>query len=173
MTRGTCFAILLAALTLLAACAPAQPQAAPATAPPPGGAKPAKPQLTPAAPAAKPTAPTKPSEVSTAPPAQGANITLTAPTASARIASPVRVTGTARVFEGTVDLAVKDASGKVIGKATTPASAGAPEWGKFDAQVAFEAPGSEQQGSVEAFSRSARDGSVQDLVSVKVTLLPR
>lgn len=106
-------------------------------------------------------------------PVTSASITISAPQTGAAVGSPVHVSGIARVFEGQVEFAVRDATGKVIGKGTALASAGAPEWGNFEADVAYEPVKSDQEGVVEAFSRSARDGSVQDLVSVKVVLSPQ
>lgn len=161
-------AIFLATLLVLGGCATPPQTATPA---PATGAKPAKTLPTPTPQPARPAQVTPPPASPT--PATGANITFTAPVAGAKVTSPVRVSGRARVYEAHVELAVKDASGKVIGKGSALATAGAPEWGSFDGQITFEAPRSEQQGVVEAFSISARDGSVQDLVSVKVTLLPK
>jgi hypothetical protein len=93
-----------------------------------------------------------------------------APKAGQRVASPVRVSGSARVFEGTVVVRVKDAQGNVLSRRSALASEGAPGWGQFAVEVPFTV-GSEQPGTVEAYSPSPRDGSPMNLVTIHVTLV--
>lgn len=100
-------------------------------------------------------------------------IVVTAPIAGQMVRSPVHVSGTAQVFEGTVLIAVKDGSGKVVGKGFTTASAGAPRRGTFGADISFTQPITSQTGIVEVYAESAKDGSVRDLVAIKVTLAGR
>lgn len=88
------------------------------------------------------------------------------------VKAPVTVSGEARVFEATVELEVV-AEGKVLGRGFTTATKGAPEWGTFTAQVHFTAPRQEEVATVRVFSRSARDGSIQDLVEVPVRIQAR
>lgn len=104
---------------------------------------------------------------------QGPAITVAFPIAQQRIASPVRITGAARVFEGSVEAAVKDASGNTLGSGFTTASRGAPEWGSYDMELKFQQPSSDAAGKVEVFSRSARDGSIEVSVVVPVVLASR
>ena len=52
------------------------------------------------------------------------------------------------------------------------ASVGAPDRGTFSQEVSFPPPSGSQTGTIEAFSTSAADGSVQNLFSVPVTLTP-
>ena len=100
------------------------------------------------------------------------NITATTPQANAEVSSPVRVEGTASVFEATVSFAVRDAQGKEIGKGFTTASEGAPGTGKYTMSLAYTLTGQKQDGWVQVLSHSARDGSVQDLLEIPVVLLP-
>ncbi|MGD0765238.1 MAG: Gmad2 immunoglobulin-like domain-containing protein [Dehalococcoidia bacterium] len=98
-----------------------------------------------------------------------AAITVDEPQPNAAVNVPVTVKGTASVFEGTVQVAVKDASGKTLCQTFATASEGAPGRGSFQTQVFFPPPETEGGGTVEVFSESPKDGSVQDLVSVPVT----
>ncbi|MBI2863226.1 MAG: Gmad2 immunoglobulin-like domain-containing protein [Chloroflexi bacterium] len=100
-------------------------------------------------------------------------IVVAAPLAGQVVKSPVRVSGTAQVFEGTVSVAVKDGAGKVLGKGLATASAGAPSRGTFSADIAFTQPATSQAGTVEVYSESPKDGSVRDLVAIRVTLAGR
>lgn len=173
------YLILASALLLVAGCAsPQKPSANPAQAAPGATAtqiapSPTRVPATAARPASSsPTAAAIPSLAPTATvtPVASANVTISEPLVGAKISNPVKVKGTARVFEAHLQVQVKDASGKVIGKKTVVASIGAPEWGTFETDLPFEAPTKEQQGVIEAFDLSARDGTVQDLVSLKVVL---
>lgn len=80
--------------------------------------------------------------------------------------------GSARVFEGTVEIVVRNARGDQVGTGWTTASVGAPERGDYATNISFALAGGRQNGTVEAFSRSAKDGSVQHLASVPVVLVP-
>lgn len=80
-------------------------------------------------------------------------IVVTSPEPGAGVSSPVTVTGTASVFEGTVQLRVLDAAGEVVGSAFATATAGAPERGDFSADVEFTVDEA-QDGAVEAFSQN-------------------
>ncbi len=72
-----------------------------------------------------------------------------------------------------MSLAIRDAQGRILAQGTTLASVGAPQWGVFAADLSFEPPVSQQAGTVEVFTRSPRDGTVQDLVVIPVILLPK
>ena len=80
-------------------------------------------------------------------------IVVASPEPGASVSSPVTITGTASVFEGTVQLRVLDAGGEVIGRAFTTATAGAPEGGDFSGKVEFAVDGA-QDGAIEAFSQN-------------------
>jgi hypothetical protein len=100
----------------------------------------------------------------------GPAITVDKPQPGDTVTVPVTVSGMATVFEGTVNLAVKDANGQTLCETFTTASEGAPGSGSFQAQLFFPPPASPSNMTIEAFDVSAKDGSVQDLVSVPVTV---
>ncbi len=101
---------------------------------------------------------------------QAAAITVDEPQPGAKVNVPVTVKGTASVFEGTVQVAVKDAGGKTLCQTFATASEGAPGRGSFQARVFFPPPATASGGTVEVFSESPKDGSVEDLISVPVTI---
>ena len=69
------------------------------------------------------------------------------------MSSPVTVSGSASVFEGTVQIRILGADGAEVGRAFATATAGAPERGRFSADVEFDVEGAED-GAVEAFSQN-------------------
>lgn len=77
------------------------------------------------------------------------------------------------MFEGTVLIRIRDAQGTIIGKSFTTADAGAPARGKYSTEVSFTAPATAQNGTVEVYEESARDGSERNLISVPVRLQSR
>lgn len=106
------------------------------------------------------------------PPLDTPNMVINSPIPGAQIRSPVQVAGLARVFEGTVEIVIRDGQGKEIGRGIAAASAGAPQRGQFSLALLFSPPKAQEPGSIEAFSRNPRDGSVDNLVSVPVILMP-
>ncbi|MCL6647905.1 MAG: hypothetical protein K6U89_06190 [Chloroflexi bacterium] len=129
------------------------------------------PTATPAAVQRLATATPPPAVASPTPPApagQGA-IVITSPSPGATVRGPLRVTGTASVFEGTVHVRLRAASGQVIAQTTTTASVGAPGRGTFTVELTVRGSG---PATVEAYTLSPRDGSEQELVRVPVTLAP-
>lgn len=94
-------------------------------------------------------------------------IWVTTPVTGQVITSPVRLSGSARVFEATVSFRLRDNSGVVIAQGHTMASEGAPGRGDYDAQLAFTTSGP-GQGQVEVFETSARDGSDINKVIIPV-----
>lgn len=97
-------------------------------------------------------------------------IVVQEPQQGATIHSPVTVSGTASVYEGTVQIRVRDAAGNVIGTATTTATAGAPARGTFSTTVSFTQPAATQAGKIEVYENDAQDGSERNLVTIPVTL---
>ena len=98
-----------------------------------------------------------------------AAITVTEPKPGDWVNIPVRVKGTASVFEATVIIAVESADGsKTFCKTFATASEGAPGRGSFEAQITFPPPSFEAptDARVQVYSQSAEDGSAQNLVSV-------
>jgi len=96
-------------------------------------------------------------------------ILVESPWIGERVSSPVTVSGTANVFEGTVSIRVLDSGGHVIRSAYVTATCGSGCRGTFEKSVKYEVP-SEQQGTVEAYESSAKNGEPMFLVSIPVTL---
>lgn len=80
-------------------------------------------------------------------------IVVNSPDSGATVSSPVTVSGSASVFEGTVQIRILGADGAEVGRAFATATAGAPERGRFSADVEFDVEGAED-GAVEAFSQN-------------------
>ena len=93
------------------------------------------------------------------------------PRSLARVRSPLQVSGRARLFEAAFSWRLLDLGGKELAKGFGTASLGAPEFGTFTVSVPFTVT-AETNAYLEVFSISARDGSIDDLVRVPVTLLP-
>lgn len=74
----------------------------------------------------------------------------------------VTVSGIARVFEATVNYSFNNSNGEILQENYLTASSGAPDWGYFliDTQ---DIP--DNTTKLEIYSRSAKDGSQQDLIS--------
>jgi hypothetical protein len=99
-----------------------------------------------------------------------AAIVVESPEPGASVSSPVTVSGTASVFEGTVQLRILDADGEEIASAFTTASAGAPERGDFSEEVAFKVDEA-QDGMVEVFEQnvaSPEESPERELFRVEV-----
>ena len=86
-------------------------------------------------------------------------IIIDSPDASSTISSPVDVSGTASVDNGTVVAVVLDASGTELGRSTTTASASKPDYGHFDVSVSFTGAASGTKGQIKVFGVSPRDGT--------------
>ena len=98
-------------------------------------------------------------------------ITVVDPASGETITGGVTVSGEATVFEATVSYRLVTAGGKVIAEGTTTATAGAPQKGTFKAEVRFEQPLYGEAGFIEVFERSAKDGTISDIVRVPVTIV--
>jgi hypothetical protein len=81
------------------------------------------------------------------------------------------VSGTADVFEGVVSVRVIDAAGHEIARTFTTASCGTGCRGAYSVAVKFTVSAA-QQGAIEVFETSAKDGSAVNLVRIPVTLEP-
>jgi len=99
-------------------------------------------------------------------------IVVTSPLCGDEVRSPVTVTGTASVFEAALVVVVKDSLGQELARANVLAAEAAPTPAPFSAELSFSLPGGSQNGTIEAFSGSPRDGSIINLFSVPVTLAP-
>lgn len=98
------------------------------------------------------------------------NVIVFEPKAGARVDSPIKVRGEARVFESVVSLRVKDNTGKVIFTGFTMSTA--PDigiFGLFDTEI-FLPPLSSPNITLEVFWASPRDGSDLDVVSIPLVV---
>ena len=96
-------------------------------------------------------------------------IVVAAPLADDPVSSPVRISGTADVFEATVSYRILDEQGAVIASGVTTATCGTGCRGTFDVTVPFHVDRT-QHGTVEVFEASAKDGRPINVVKVPVTL---
>lgn len=94
-------------------------------------------------------------------------IWVTSPQPGAKVASPLTVRGTARVFEAAVNLRLLTADGHKIAETYATANAGAPERGVFETRLTFARPAA-SKGYLEVFWTSPKDGTEMDKVRVPV-----
>ena len=94
-------------------------------------------------------------------------IWVTSPLPQESITSPVKISGSARVFEATVNIRIKDAEGKILLEDFATASEGAPARGTFAKEITFKTPDTDE-GQIEVFWASMEDGSEQDQVIIPV-----
>ena len=85
------------------------------------------------------------------------------------VRSPIRLRGTANVFEATVSIDVRDASGKLLKQVFTTATSGTGTRGTFDTEVAL--PRREGAVTVVAYEASAEDGRPLHVVEVPLELV--
>jgi nitrite reductase/ring-hydroxylating ferredoxin subunit len=98
-------------------------------------------------------------------------IDLQSPATGATVTSPVRIAGTANVFEATVNYRILGAGDQVLAEGFTTATCGSGCRGRFSVQVPFTVD-REQPGLIQVYDQSAKDGSEENLVSIPVTLAP-
>ena len=122
------------------------------------------PAATPAPPTASPTP--RPSPITSA---KGL-ITVREPASGQTIRGGVVVSGDASVFEANVQYRIVTAAGTVVAQGHTTASAAGPQRGTFKVEVKFDVPYYGEQGFVEVFETSAKDGTISDIVRVPVTI---
>ncbi|MGB9802923.1 MAG: Gmad2 immunoglobulin-like domain-containing protein [Desulfofundulus sp.] len=94
-------------------------------------------------------------------------IWVTHPTPGQVTGVPLLVKGSARVYEGTVYARLLDSQGNVLASAYTTATRGAPERGDFEMRLNFHPPQG-GKGTLEVYSISGRDGSIENKVTVPV-----
>jgi hypothetical protein len=97
-------------------------------------------------------------------------IVVEQPAIGAGVTSPVTVSGTADVFEGTVSVRILDSSGGVVGRAFTTATCGSGCRGTFSVQVRFHVSGTGVAGTVMVFEASAENGKPINAQRIPVTL---
>jgi len=100
--------------------------------------------------------------------AQTPQILVETPLRGDRVTSPIRVRGTANVFEATVSLEVRDEGENVVQRSFTTATSGTGTRGTFDTDLAV--PDVEGPVTIVAFEASAEDGSPLHVAEVPVVL---
>ena len=105
----------------------------------------------------------------TSTPAGDAAISIELPPA---VQVPFDVTGDANVFEAALTVDVQDSSGDTLCIRHTMATSGSGTPGTYSATMAFPPPDADTAITVRAYSFSARDGSIENLVERNVTLSP-
>ncbi|MEK8105911.1 Gmad2 immunoglobulin-like domain-containing protein [Micromonospora sp. M12] len=98
-------------------------------------------------------------------------IVVTSPVPGERVVTPLVVTGTATVFEATVSVRVLDATGREVATGFGTASCGTGCRGGYRVVVGWRTA-REQQGTIEVYEVSARDGSRINTMAVPVLLGP-
>lgn len=155
MLRGMTAALALALTLALSGCGSGEDQTVfvlPSASPSPSGST--APETGSASPSAAPRGSQSPSGApggAATPIPDGRRIIIDSPDASSTISSPVEVIGSASVDNGTVVAVVLDAGGAELGRATTTASAAAPDFGHYDLQVSFSGASSGAKGTIKVF----------------------
>jgi hypothetical protein len=93
-------------------------------------------------------------------------IVIESPLPGDHVTSPIRVRGTANVFEATVSFEVRNKAGAVVLRTFTTATSGTGTRGTFDAELAV--PDVHGPVTIVAFEASAEDGSPLHVVRVPV-----
>jgi germination protein M len=91
------------------------------------------------------------------------------PLPGTRVTSPLRIRGTANVFEATFQADVVDGNGKVLAHKTVTATSGSGQRGTFDATLVFARAG---RGTLVVYENSAADGSRIHQVEIPLELRP-
>ncbi|WP_332697090.1 LysM peptidoglycan-binding domain-containing protein [Halalkalibacter lacteus] len=97
------------------------------------------------------------------------NIVVTQPFPGTVVRENEVIGGFARAFEANVLYRLIDDNKVIVTEETfTTAESGAPSYSRFRDRIPFDTPPSATQGELQVYTRSAKDGSVQDLVRTKV-----
>ena len=97
------------------------------------------------------------------------NIVLWNPLPGTRVVNGQRIEGHARAFEANVLHQLKDTNGIVVSNERfTTANEGAPAYGNFNSTLPFDRTPTSNSGELWVYTRSAKDGRIQDLVRTKV-----
>jgi Immunoglobulin-like domain of bacterial spore germination len=92
------------------------------------------------------------------------------PLANSKVRSPLTVTGEASVYEAALVWQVTDTAGRVLASGITTATAGAPQKGTFSITATYADPASDIIGFAEVYTRSPRDGTIDEIVRVPLIL---
>jgi hypothetical protein len=92
------------------------------------------------------------------------------PLANSRVRSPLTINGEASVFEAALIWQLTDTAGRVLASDFTTATAGAPAKGTFTITATYKDPPSDIIGFAEVFTRSPKDGTIDEIVRVPLIL---
>jgi hypothetical protein len=92
------------------------------------------------------------------------------PLANTKVRSPLTISGEASVFEAALIWQVTDTAGRVLASGFTTATAGAPAKGTFSITASYQDPPSDVIGFAEVFTRSPKDGEIDEIVRVPLIL---
>ena len=92
------------------------------------------------------------------------------PLANTRVRSPLTISGEASVFEAALIWQVTDTAARVLASGITTATAGAPGKGTFTITATYQDPPSDIIGFAEVYTRSPKDGEIDELVRVPLIL---
>lgn len=97
------------------------------------------------------------------------NIVVFQPLPGTKIAAGQTMSGVARAFEAAALYQIRDAAGRPVTKERPfQTNAGAPAFGTFRVPIQFDLVPATSTGTLMVYTRSARDGSIQDLVELAV-----
>ncbi len=98
-----------------------------------------------------------------------ANIAVIKPFPGESIEDGERIAGFARVFEATVLHQVRDQNDVIVSNERfAQANIGAPAYGYFESSLTFDRHPTASEGELWVYTRSAKDGSIQDLVQLNI-----
>ena len=117
-----------------------------------------------------PSATALPSPTTSGSPTSEPAIVVTSPRPGDQVSSPVRIRGTADVFEATVSIDILDSAGNRIVRTFTTATCGTGCRGSFSKAVRFTVD-TTQPGTIQVYESSAKDGKPINVVDIPVTLL--
>jgi hypothetical protein len=92
------------------------------------------------------------------------------PLANTRVRSPLTISGEASVFEAALIWQLTDTAGRVLASGFTTATAGAPAKGTFTVTATYADPPSDIIGFAEVYTRSPKDGTIDEIVRVPLVL---
>ncbi len=92
------------------------------------------------------------------------------PLANTHVRSPLTISGEASVFEAALVWQVTDTAGRVLASGIATATAGAPGKGTFSITATYQDPPSDIIGFAEVYTRSPKDGTIDEIVRVPLVL---
>lgn len=96
----------------------------------------------------------------------GPNLIVETPAVGETIGDKLQLSGRARVFEASFEVVLEDGHNQLF-KGPITADQGAPEWGRFDEEIAYEET-SQQHGLLILTEYSMRDGTPREIVITSV-----